>query len=217
MKKKIYFWETHKIHSVSYFRKRMDFIINNKIEVIPSKKHNKFFGEICPTIALAEKLKAKSVQFTKENDPYDAKIIFPKKEEQIVECTCVKNGHYESKQMEHLCKHHVVSLTIPPELLNLKNKKDWPLTFEELLKNAIQKKEKKGKKNNEYKGAILLLVVSSNFIYGKYTRENLIQQLQSIQYKKGIFKEIYLVPENPLKTDEIFIQIPEQESNTLFL
>ena len=152
-KKNIYFWETKKVHSLPYFRKKINFVIDNHIKIIPPKKNNKFFGEICPTIALAERLKAKSVQFTKENAPYDAKITFPDKKEQIVECTCVKNGPYESKQMEYLREHHVVSLTIPPELLNFKSVKDYPLPFEELLKNAIQKKEEKAKKKYRLQGS----------------------------------------------------------------
>ena len=207
-KKSIYFWETKKAHSLSYFRKKMNFIIDNHIKIVPPKKHNTFFEEICPTIALAEKLNAKSVFFPNDNGPYDAKIRFSDKTpEQIIECTCITNGYYEAKQMEYLHEHHRVSLTALPETLNCKKIKDLLLSPEELIKNAISRKEEKAKKNSDYKGAILLLVLSSNFIYGRNRRENLIKILKSFHYEGEIFKAVYLISENPLNTDEIFYKM----------
>ena len=206
-KKNIYFWETRKFHSLKYFRRRIDFVINNCIKIQPPKKHNIFFEEVCPTIALAEKLGVKSIFLTNGNDPYDAKFIFPDGTKQIVECTCIKNGYYEAKQMEYLHIHHTVSLTALPETLNCRETKDLLLSPEELIKNAIRKKEEKAKKNIHYRGAILLLVLSSNFIYSNHIQKNLIKQLQSIEYQKGIFKDVYLISENPLKINEIFYKV----------
>ena len=182
----------------------------------------KFYEEIAPLKYLANFLNVESIRFTndlKENLSYDAIFTFKDRSSQKVEVTCAIDDKQLPLKKEHFRNYGYVSASVDVRFNKVKNKKEITQQHRFMTGKGEDKREKilslirksfehKENLNREsYKNAILLIVVDTDGTNIIKLKQFLKENIHDVLKTKGTFDRIFLISRNPLKYDDLFMEI----------